>query len=337
MTRPATAGRADQPASERVAVLQPLPGIGDMVWHMPHLQALARTATSGRVTVITKPRSAADRLLAGDPCVETVLWLDRNPGGNPGRHDGPRGFARFVRDLRRERFDRLYILHHSARYAFAAKLAGIPERFGYGYGGQRRFLTGPPFLPESLRTTHPIDEATAFVDLLGLEMDDREPRLTPTADAIAAIERRFGDRPHPWLALGLGSSETFKQWGPDRFAALARTLAADGWPTCFLVGGPSESDFGPTVQQAMGEWAGHAVPAFDLGIDQVVALLSRCALYVGNDTGVLNVAAAAGTPALGLFGGTEPLSYSRRITAILPADGRFSPDGGMQRIALTEW
>jgi heptosyltransferase II len=79
-----------------VAVVQPLPGIGDMIWHLPHLHALA--AAAGRaVTLIAKPRSAADQLLGADPAVRDIIWLDRNPQGQRrGRHDGLRGLLRLA-------------------------------------------------------------------------------------------------------------------------------------------------------------------------------------------------------------------------------------------------
>ena len=53
------------PYQHPVAVVQPLPGIGDMVWHLPHLRAIAAHA-GAPVTLIAKPRSLADQLLTGD-------------------------------------------------------------------------------------------------------------------------------------------------------------------------------------------------------------------------------------------------------------------------------
>ena len=51
--------------SPRLAVIQPLPGIGDMVWHLPHIRAIAQ-AVGHKVTLVTKPRSAADQLFAAE-------------------------------------------------------------------------------------------------------------------------------------------------------------------------------------------------------------------------------------------------------------------------------
>ena len=69
----------DPGARLNVAVVQPLPGIGDMIWHLPHLRALA--AVCGPLTLIAKPRSGAAELLAAEPAVRDIIWLDRNPAG----------------------------------------------------------------------------------------------------------------------------------------------------------------------------------------------------------------------------------------------------------------
>ena len=76
--------------SRRTLIVQPLSGIGDMVWHLPHIHAIAATTVEGQVDILTKPRSQADRLLCADPSVERVLWLEREAG----RHAGPRGLLR---------------------------------------------------------------------------------------------------------------------------------------------------------------------------------------------------------------------------------------------------
>lgn len=324
------ASAAAVPADGDTLVLQPLPGIGDMVWHVPHIHAVAQAA--GRpVWVMTKPRTKADRLFIGDPSVAGVLWVERNPG----RHDGPLGLLRLASELRRHRFRRVIILHHSWRYAAAARLAGIPERFGYGTGLQRRFLTGPPYLPEEHGSAHPSALPGHFLEAAGIPVDEAEPRLVVSADAAAAVAGKVGRRPGPWLALGVGSSERFKQWGPARFAQLARILADRGWPMLFLVGGPVEAPFRAAVAEALGpEAAGRVADTFDWPVEEVVALLDRCALLVGNDTGFLNVSAACEVPAVGLFGATPPLTHSRFIHPVLPAQGGLSKEDGMARITL---
>ena len=72
-----------------------------------------------------------------------------------------------------------------------------------------------------------------------------------------------------------------------------------------------------------------AADAAALPLEQTAALLARCRAYIGNDTGVLNMAAALQVPAMGLFGGSAPLTHSHFICPVTP------PPGEMGMTAIT--
>ena len=317
------------PAS--LAVVQPLPGIGDMIWHLPHIRALA--AAAGRpVTLITKPRSAADQILATEPAVGDIVWMDRNPTGRRGAHDGPLGFLRFVAALRARRFDAIVILHHSHTIAAAAWLAGIPARYGYGSGIQRWLLNRRPFLARTDQRLHPFDQATAWLRAAGIPQADAEPDLAVPAAARAELRQRLGILTGPIVAIGVGSSEAYKQWGAANFAALAKGLLEAGWHHLVLIGGSAEASLIGEIVQRLGPHEAALRTAVGWKLTDVAALLAEAAFYVGNDTGVLNIAAAVGVRAYGLFGGWPPLRHSRRIIPVLPPDGRTDKATGMARI-----
>lgn len=311
--------------SGRTLIIQPLPGIGDMVWHLPHLHTIAATTVSGQTDLLTKPRSQADRLLDADPSVERVLWLDRESG-----HAGWRGLLRLAALLRQGGYQRVWILHGSARYALAARLAGIPERIGYGVGWQTALLNGPAHLPPALRHAHPIQRADALLDLLDIPRTEPEPRLPVAPVADQAVMERFTTWPLPWIALGVGSSEPCKQWGAARFAELALALHQRQTGSLFIVGGPAERALADELLMRIRAAGGQAVDAAALPLEQTAALLARCRAYLGNDTGALNMAAALQTPAIGLFGGSQPLWHSRFIHPITPPQG----ESGMAAIAI---
>lgn len=302
--------------SRRTLIIQPLPGIGDLVWHLPHLHAIAATTVSGQVDLLTKPRSQADRLLCADPSVERVLWLDRAAA-----HAGMCGLWRLTALLRQGDYQRVWILHGSARYALAARLAGIPERIGYGVGWQTVLLNGPARLPPELRHAHSIQRADALLDLLNIPRLEPEPRLLVSIEAAQVVAERFAVWPLPWIALGIGSSEPYKQWGAARFAELALALNQRQAGSIFIVGGPAERALADDLLVRIHAAGAQAVDAVALPLEQTAALLARCCAYLGNDTGVLNMAAALQTPALGLFGGSQPLWHSRFIHPITPPEG----------------
>jgi heptosyltransferase-2 len=311
-----------------VAVVQPLPGIGDMIWHQPHICAIA-DHVGAAVTLIAKPRSAADQLFRAEPAVREVEWLDRNPILRRGRHDGPDGLLRFVRTLRARRFDAVYLLHHSETLACALLAAGVPARFGYGHRLQRLALNRAPFLSAADLTRNPHEQATAWLVAAGIPLRDPEPRLRVDQQARDAVARRIGTG--PFVSIGLGSSEPHKQWGAERFAVLAAGLIAADRSPLVLVGGPDEAALAGEVAARLGDRGKAVRLAIGWDLCELAALFAGSVLYVGNDTGVMNLAAAVGTTAYGLFGATPPLHHSRRIVAITPPGG-IDVKRGMARI-----
>jgi heptosyltransferase-2 len=319
------------PDPRRVAVIQPLPGIGDMVWHLPHIHALTRHF-GVPVTVVAKPRSRADELLAADDAVADIMWVDRNPSSGRGEHDGPVGLWRLISSLRRRRFDAAMLLHHSPSLAFATLAAGIPLRQGYGIGAQRWFLSGPPYLPRTIMRTHQFQRATRFLEAAGIAMPEAEPSLVVADATRVALRARIVDAPRPFVAVGVGSSEPSRQWGAVRLAELVRILLEAGWPSVALVGGKQDAELVSAIQAAVGPLAGRAWPALGWHLMETSALLAEAAFYVGNNTGVMNIAAAVGTRSYALFGTTPPFHHSQRIVAIVsPPDG---PDDGMARVTV---
>ena len=306
--------------SRRTLIVQPLPGIGDMIWHLPHIHAIATTTVQGRVDILTKPRSQTDRLLCADTCVERVLWLEREDD----RYVGPRSLLQLAAWLRQENYQRVWCLHGSARYALAARLAGVQERIGYGIGLQSLWLSVPVRLSTDLRHVHPILRADALLDLLEIPRTEPEPRLTVDAAAAQAVAKRFAAWPAPWIALGIGSSEPWKQWGAARFTELALVLRRQRAGSIFIVGGPAERALADQIFSQVKEGGGAVANTVTLPLEQTTALLARCRVYIGNDTGALNMAAALQVPAIGLFGGTAPLTHSRFIRPVTPPPGERS-------------
>lgn len=309
----------------RVAVVQPLPGIGDTIWHLPHIRAIA-AHVGGPVTLIAKPRSAADQIFSAETTVSDCLWIDRNPENRRG-HDEGLGALGFVARLKARRFDRVYLLHHSKTLALYTWLAGIPERYGYGFGVQKLFLNRRPFLDAPDLRLHPFRQATLWLERACIPPTEAEPVLPVAAKARQAVLDRIG--PTPFVLLGIGSSEPYKQWGAEKFAGLAAALLDAGWPRVVLVGGPAES----ALADAIGMGLDGAVKAIGWNLGEVAALCRESAFYVGNDTGVMNIAAAVGRQTFGLFGATEPIAHSGRIVPIEPPGG-YRKDGGTARITV---
>lgn len=310
-----------------VAVVQPLPGIGDMVWHVAHIRAVSAWA-GAPVTVLTKPRSLADQLFAGDPAVEAVRWIDMNPAEGQGAHDGVWGFIRLVRLFRAGRYRSVILLHHGRTLAMAAWAARIPDRRGYGWGSQRRFLNTGPFLPAEVGRLHQLKRASAYLQAAGIPLANEEPRLSASAPNRRAARARL-ELAGPFIAMGIGSSEAQRNWGVAKFAALGREFLAAGWPAIVLVGGPADGEHAAAIAAAIG---GRVLPALGWNLQEVMALVAEAAICVANNTGVMNLAAALGTRTYGIFGTTFPFDHATQLRRVMAPD--IGVDDGVGRVTL---
>ena len=132
------------------------------------------------------------------------------------------------------------------------------------------------------------------------------------------IDKRFIKVKKPWIVIGIGSSEPVKQWGGERFAELIITLYQAHDCSIFLGGGSAEQDMADYITKKATEASVEVHQAIDIPIDHIAALIGQCRLFVGNDTGLLNVAASLGIPSIGLFGLTPPLTHSKYMHCLQP-------------------
>ncbi len=136
-------------------------------------------------------------------------------------------------------------------------------------------------------------------------------RLTPTPaphiwlDAQAEAEAtQLLPAARPLLALAPAANWPCKQWPLERFTALAQKLTADnaplaGAPILVIADAHERDQLAPLLQSIP---SGKAIEIIGRDLLTVAACLKQCRLFIGNDSGLMHVAAAMGTPTLGLFG-----------------------------------
>ncbi len=137
------------------------------------------------------------------------------------------------------------------------------------------------------------------------------PRLWFGAGEQATAAAMVPDGP-PVLALGPAANWIGKTWRPERFAALAERLTGP----CGILPGARIAVLAAGAERDQAEPLLAAIPParrLDLvgATDplEAGACLARCALFIGNDSGLMHIAAAVGTPTLGLFGPSLPEHY----------------------------
>ncbi len=136
------------------------------------------------------------------------------------------------------------------------------------------------------------------------------------ATALLSPERR-------WIGLGPTANWDGKIWPAQRFVTLAAALQ-DRLPNAgvALFGGPGEQERARAAP-VLAALPGAVDLCGRLSLSEAAACLARCALFVGNDSGLMHLAAAAGAPTLGLFGPSPAAEYAPigRCAAFVEADG----------------
>jgi len=146
---------------------------------------------------------------------------------------------------------------------------------------------------------HAAEWLASCLPAIGVRPAESAPAvLHPSDDDQRRAAAVAEDLPAGFLAVHPGSGSPAKNWPATRFAAIVRSFGGGRW---LLVRGPADDAATAPLEMLPG-----ARLARELPLRVLAALLARAGAYVGNDSGVTHLAAAAGAPTIALFGATDP-------------------------------
>jgi len=217
---------------------------------------------------------------------------------------GKRSAGSFGASLRPAGYDRFFVLSPSFSSAWMAWRSRIPERIGHR-GHLRSGLLRPAIAHRGGgRRVH---LAREYLDLVDpeLELDCYPPRLDVPGPWVAEnLARLCRELPERFVAIAPGAVYgPAKAWPAERYREVARGLRDRAGLPVLLLGTADEHPLAEQVRAGEGgilNWCG----ATDL--PALVAVLSRAALLVSNDSGSMHVMAALGRPQVAIFGSTSP-------------------------------
>lgn len=218
-----------------------------------------------------------------------------------------RAVAATVRDLRERQYDVAIDLQGLLKSAVIARASGARRVIGFP-SAHLRERTARPFYTEThdpAGATHVIAKNLALVAPLGVATQAyRFPIDAPASRVPAEVRRRLGlANDGPFALVNPGAAWPNKRWPPERFGAVAKLLRDRHGLASAVLWGPGEESLAREVAQASG---GAAQVAPETSIADLVALGRAATLMVSGDTGPLHIAAAVGTPIVGIYGPTDP-------------------------------
>lgn len=277
---PLGAGRGGSYAGDAMRVLFVTSNrVGDAVLSTGLLDSVVRRHPAARITVVCGP--AAEGVFARLPQREATIVLEKRPG--------QRHWLGLWPQVAFRRWDWVIDLRGSA--------------LGWLVPTRRRSVM------RSARGGAVRHKTAELADVLRVAPPPLPVVWTDAADR--ALAARLIPPGRPVVALGPTANWQGKIWPPERFAALFEALAAGelvgAVPAVFAGPGAEERALAAPLLDAL---PGAIDLAGRLSLPEAAACLQRCALFIGNDSGLMHLAAAAGTATLGLFGPTPMDVYA---------------------------
>jgi ADP-heptose:LPS heptosyltransferase len=284
--------------------------LGDFLLLLPSVAALRRGYPGARIEMLGRPEIlslACPGVADSTASVERASLVPFFEGNAPLPEDEAEYFASFDTVL-----------------AFIADADGTFER-NLTETGVKNIIVRPPFPPQGDRA-HVGRYLREIVEPL-LKQGERFRQGSFSLLQFSDDETRWAaefleaarSKEQPLVAIHPGSGSEKKCWPIERFVTLARQLAREDFGVLLILGPADERLIEPmtALSHEIGCPVAHNIP-----LRRLAAVLSMCAAYVGNDSGVTHLAATAGAPTVAIFGPTDPRVWAppgRHVRVMSPS------------------
>jgi len=290
---------------ERILVMG-FAGIGDTLLTTPVLTLLRENNPKASIYGIVTSKNQLN-VLKTNPTIDEIVYAS-------GLWKNPVTFIKTLVKLRKSKFDYVITFYPTTRILFnvLAFLSRVPKRITHSYPGDKyrklTFLQNEqvPLIPgghsvvQNLELLRPLgvrfDDSLNYGLTLNLSESERHAADRFLLDnGVAAGDFIVGIHP------GSGGME-YKRWPLDRFISLAKKCVKGLGCQVIFFCGPRERDVSLSVEKL----GGGKIHVFKGSLGETAALISKCGLFVSNDSGLMHVAVSQNVPVIGIFGPTDP-------------------------------
>jgi len=295
--------------------------VGDSILSLPALKRARLEFPEARITLLVLPWVAG--IYEGCPSVDDIWLYNRQ-----GLHRGLSGKLRLIRELREGRFDAALLFQNAFEAAALTRLAEIPVRAGYDRDGRGWLLSHKvpvdPLVSKLHQTYYYLD---LLEQLLGCARTAQglEPKpasqfaaeIMPDITLAVSPERKLAARTR-LQSMGVDFNRTVvgvnpgafygsaKRWLSERYATVLDRLIDKRQASVVIFGSPNEVAIAEAIRSGM-----RSRPVILSGrtkLNELIAMLACCDLFLTNDSGPMHLAAALRVPTLAIFGSTDEVA-----------------------------
>ncbi len=278
----------------KVLVVQQRYGIGDMLIFLPYLKALAEK-NMVKISLLAKKTSRSSELFKAENFLDEIIDLDPT-------NDRISGFFKLLKEIKKRRFDKVYIFNGSIRYNLLARFAGIKSIYQYP------FFTSKDIIFQT---------AKVFTEPLVGKVLSTEPNLSLKEKDVNDAKKTYKiNKETKNIILGVSASGPTKRWDIENYIKLATQLSQYKDCKFFIAAGENDLEIIDKIKKS--NINSICMTMEKLSISNILYIIKNCNLYIGNDTGFMHMSAALGIKSIGIFIDSPAYSYSGYSKNIIP-------------------
>jgi heptosyltransferase-3 len=293
--------------------------LGDVILTLPVLSRLRACFPEAYLAMLLRRYTGA--IVEGNPHTDELIWYDDEQGGKV-------PFDEMVKVIRERQFDTVVLVHPTLRLAWLMFRAGIPVRVGTGYRAYSFLLNRRVYEHRKDALRHEAEYNLNLLSPLGCDSSGIHGELDfPIMIPVAAVERvralleqlGVGGR---IVVMHPGSGGSAREWPLENFGRLGARLALERQCAVVVTGSVEEESLVRSLASMIGD---DAKPlAGKLTLKELAALIRSASLFISHSTGPLHIAAAVGTPIVGLYPQITAMGprrwgpYTRKARVLVP-------------------
>ena len=289
----------------KILAVQNKMGIGDTIIYLPFIKALSKKFNSP-ISILVKENSKANQYLHQTSYIDKILILKRDNKTN-NRHDGFFGFLNLAKDLKKHKFDKIFIFNSSLRFYLIAKMCGIPKIYQYPlFTKSKQHITEVPkkFLKKNFNLDVNEDPE--------IQIDD--------FSIFQAIEKFQIDKSKINILLGIGGSGPTKRIPAKTFLSVIDKISNIKSCKFFLATGKANEEQEILNIILQSKFKNFCTRLDNLQINEILPLIKSCDVSICNDTSFSHLSSALGVKTITLMSDTPLIygNYSKKMFPIIP-------------------